>query len=325
MSSCAPVRDSGPARLIVNPGAGGGRAAEQHEQIAAQLAARWPDVEIACDQEVGVEETARDAASRGATTLLVIGGDGTFNAALNGVARVPGALARTTFGLIPGGTGNDLARTLGLGTRLEDAASLLLEASPRQIDLGMLDDRIFANVSAGGLFAEASEATTSEAKSVAGRLAYVIAGSRALIDHQNVVLELYAVTPEGPITWEGSVAMFAVCNAATAGGGQPLAPFARIDDGWLDAFVVQTGSALGIASVLLQIPGGTHLDDDRVVAFRASELTFRFARPTHVNADGEVALRERARYRVLPGATRILVPAGVVLAPDGEAPRESAA
>ena len=135
--------------------------------------------------------------------------------------------------------------------------------------------------------------------SAAGRLAYLIAGSRALLDHEDVLLEVSAITPDGPLTWEGAVAMFAVCNAPTAGGGQPLAPFARIDDGWLDAFVVQARSALGLASVLLQIPGGAHLDDDRVVAFRARELSFRFARPTHVNADGEVSLRERARYRVL--------------------------
>lgn len=293
--------------LIVNPHAGGGGLG--WADLRDRLRARWPDLEaIVTRSKEHAEEVARSAAAAHAGTVLVLGGDGTLNHVVNGLAAVPGALGRTVLGVLPGGTGNDLAGTLGLRTSVEEAASLLTRAEPRTIDLAMLDDRIFTNVSAGGLFAEASEAVTSEAKSLAGRLAYVVAGSRALLDHQDVTLELVAKTPDGPVVWEGDVAMFAVCNANTAGGGQPLAPYARIDDGWLDAFVVQDPGPIGLAKVLLAIPGGTHVDDDRVVGFRASELQLRFARPTHVNVDGEVTIREMARYRVLPGAARILVP-----------------
>lgn len=295
------------ALLIVNPSAGGGGLG--WERLRDQLRSRWPDLEgVVTQSKQHAEDLARAAAAAGTETVIVLGGDGTLNDVVNGIAAVPGALARTVLGVLPGGTGNDLAGTLGLRTSVEDAASLLTRAGTRPMDLAMLDDRIFTNVSAGGLFAEASEAVTPEAKSLAGRLAYVVAGSRALLDHQDVTLELVATTPEGPVVWEGEVAMFAVCNANTAGGGQPLAPYARIDDGWLDAFVVQDPGPIGLAKVLLSIPGGTHLDDDRVVGFRASELQLRFARPTHVNVDGEVTMREMARYRVLPSAVRILMP-----------------
>lgn len=295
------------ATLIVNPRAGRGGGEDAGEAVCDRLRTRWPGLRaIVTSSREHAEQVAREAASAGIGTLFVLGGDGTLNDVVNGVAAIEGALARTVFGVLPGGTGNDLAGTLGLRTSLEEAAELLCSAEARSIDLAMLDDRIFTNVSAGGLFAEASEAVTPAAKSLAGRLAYVVAGSRALLDHEDVTLELAAKTPEGPLTWEGNVTMFAVCNGGTAGGGQPLAPYARIDDGWLDAFVVAHAGPIGLAKVLLAIPGGHHLEDDRVVGFRASELELRFARPTSVNVDGEVTTRSRARYRVLPSATRVL-------------------
>lgn len=303
------ARADEPALMLVNPTSGRGLAGELHGELAERLRARWSELAtILTPSCADAERAAHDAAEAGVRTLVVLGGDGTLNAAINGVASVPGALGATTFGVLPGGTGNDLAGTLGLRTSLEDAAALLLGATPRTIDVGLLGERHFVNVSAGGLFAEASEATSAEAKSLAGRLAYLVAGSRALFDHEGFVVDLRARTPEGPLAWRGTVSMFAVCNAPTAGGGQPLAPFARCDDGWLDAFVVQEASALGLARVLLEISGGTHLEDDRVVGFRASELTLHFDRPTHVNVDGEVTIREHAHYRVLPSATRVLVP-----------------
>lgn len=294
--------------MIVNPTSGRGLGETLYPTLLELLRARWPELEgsltATCED---AEHAAQTAAREGIRTLIVVGGDGTLNSVVNGVAHVEGALAQTTFGVLPGGTGNDLAGTLGFQTSLEDAAELLRIAEPRTIDLGMLDDRIFTNVSAGGLFAEASEATSSEAKSLAGRLAYLLAGPRVLLEHEGVELALRATTPHGPLSWRGTVAMFAVCNAPTAGGGNTLAPLARYDDGWLDAFVVEEASPLGLARVLLEITGGTHLEDEHVVAFRASELELSFARPTLVNVDGEVGLRDHARYRILPGATRILV------------------
>ncbi|UJR84427.1 diacylglycerol/lipid kinase family protein [Sandaracinus amylolyticus] len=303
-----PEKERERATMIVNPSSGKGLGATMHALLVERLRARWPslDAEI-CTLEHDAEAIAREAALRDVRTFVVLGGDGTLNNVINGVASVPGALARSVFGVLPAGTGNDLAGTLGLGTSLEEAADRLARSEARIIDLGLLDDRLFANVSAGGLFAEASEATSQEAKSLAGRLAYLVAGSRALLDHAGVGVELTAKTPEGMLTWRGTIAMFAVCNAQTFGGGKPLAPFAQCDDGWLDAFVVQDANTLGLARVLLEISGGTHLEDDRVVGFRASEIDLRFDRPTHVNVDGEVAVIERARYRVLPGATRVLV------------------
>lgn len=311
------VRESGregAAAMIVNPRSGRGLGAATHAVLAGTLRERWPSLDVVVAEDRGdAERAAAEAVRRGVRTLLVLGGDGTLNAVVNGVATVPGALAESTFGVLPGGTGNDLAGTLGLRTTLEEAAERIRDGERRTIDLGVLTGdslapRVFVNVSAGGFFAEASEATSAEAKSLAGRLAYLVAGSRALLDHEGVELELRARTPEGELAWRGVVSMFAVCNAPTAGGGQPLAPFAECDDGWLDAFVVEEVGTLGLARVLLEISGGSHLEDDRVVGFRAAELDLRFGRPTHVNVDGEVVVLEHAQYRVLPAATQVLVP-----------------
>ncbi|MDQ3031978.1 MAG: diacylglycerol kinase family lipid kinase [Myxococcota bacterium] len=297
--------------MIVNPTSGRQLGEAVHADVIERLRPRWPALEAVLTPTCGeAEAAARSAALEGVRTIFALGGDGTLNAVVNGIGHVPGALAQTTFGVLPGGTGNDFAGTLGLNTSIEEAADLLRRGEARTVDLGVLEDRIFTNVSAGGLFAEASEAASAEAKSTAGRLAYILAGPRLLLDHEGFEVELRATTPEGPLTWRGSVAMFAVCNAPTAGGGRPLAPFARCDDGWLDAFVVEEASPLGLARVLIEISGGNHLEDDRVVGFRTSELFLRFDRPTLVNVDGEVSTLESAHYRVLRRATRMLVAPG---------------
>jgi diacylglycerol kinase (ATP) len=296
------------ATMIVNPRAGRGLGASLHGALAERLRCRWSAIQVRLARtSAEAEDCARAEATRGVRAFVVLGGDGTVNAVLNGIAGAPGALAESVIGVLPGGTGNDLAGTLGLGTSLLEAATRLCRSEPRLIDLGQLDERLFLNVSAGGLFAEASEAVTSEAKSLAGRLAYLVGGSRALLEHEGFDVTLRAQTPEGPIEWHGSVSMFAVCNAPTAGGGRPLAPFARSDDGWLDAFFVEQASPLSLARVLLEMSDGTHVDDEQVVGFLTSSLDLSFSRPTHVNVDGEVAVIPAARYRVLPCATRVLV------------------
>lgn len=297
------------ACLIVNPSSGRGLEDETLVGLKRQLETRWPRLEtVVTESASDIEAVAQDAVRKGLETVIVLGGDGTLNGVVNGVAAIDGALERTIFGVLPGGTGNDFAGTLGFVGPLSHAAELLSKASPRPIDLGMMNDRIFTNASAGGLFAEASEATSQSAKSLAGRLAYWLAGPRVLLEHEDVELSLRGQTPEGRIEWHGTISMFAVCNAPTAGGGTPFAPFARYDDGWLDVFIVEETSTLGLTQVLLQLSGGTHLLDDRVTAFRVSELDLHFDRPTRVNVDGEIGVHEHAHYRVLPMATRMLAP-----------------
>ncbi len=307
-ASLAATRWTVRTALLFNPNAGDGSVGS-HDALAERVAAA-----LACELDLRPSDSpesmlaAAEAVGReGFERVLVAGGDGSVHLCVNGLARA-GALGRVTIGIVPAGTGNDLATFLGMPRELDLALAALAAARPSALDLGDMNGLYFANASCGGYFGEVSEATSSELKSVAKRLAYVLAGATVLLQHTPTNTRLTADTEFGPLEWEGPLSMFAVCNGMTVGGGRPLAPEASVSDGLFDAFFVKEVSGTGLAGLLLQMGRGLHLDHERVIGFRARSLTFEFAEPTMVNVDGEVAPVERAVYTVHPAVTRMLVP-----------------
>lgn len=302
--------------LLMNPNAGTG-ASTDHDDLGARVAeALGAQVDVHPSTSAEEMLAAAEAVGRaGYERVLVAGGDGSVHLCVNGLARAD-ALARVTLGIVPAGTGNDLATFLGMPRELDAALAALAAAHPTPLDLGDMNGLYFANASCGGYFGEVSEATSSELKSVARRLAYVLAGATVLLQHTATRTHLTADTEFGPLEWEGPLSMFAVCNGMTVGGGRPLAPEASVSDGLFDAFFVKEVSGTGLAGLLLQMGRGLHLEHDSVVGFRARSLSLRFSEPTLVNVDGEVAPTERAVYTVHPRATRILVPPAALGRPE---------
>lgn len=311
MPTRAHGRYPGPVRtaLLTNPNAGGG-SVDAFLDLPGRLAEA-----LGCEVELRASETgeemlaAAEAIGRddGFKRVLVAGGDGSVQLCVHGLARAQ-ALGRVTLGILPAGTGNDLATFLGMPPGLDAAIAALATARPAPLDLGEMNGQWFANASCGGYFGAVSDATSSELKSVAKRLAYVLAGASVLLQHTPTRARLVADTEFGALEWEGDLSLFAVCNGMTVGGGRPLAPEASLSDGLLDVFFVRDVSTSGLAALLLKMGRGAHLEDERVIGFRARGLSFEFATPTFVNVDGEVGEVERAVYRVHHHATRILMP-----------------
>ena len=157
------------SRLIVNPVAGSDEGAEHLPVINARLRTMVDHLDIVMTTGEGdATRAASQAVAEGYGTIFVAGGDGTLNQALNGVASVPGGLARTIIGVIPIGTGNDFARALGFADDIEDTLDLLASSTPAAIDVGVVNGHHFLNVSAGGFIAEVSDAVDARMKSVAG-------------------------------------------------------------------------------------------------------------------------------------------------------------
>lgn len=291
------------ACLILNPRAGVDSAPEYAETITARLRQRYGTVEVVLTAgNRDAEHAARRAAENGCKALFVGGGDGTLNEVVNGVAAVSGGLARVTFGVIPLGTGNDFAAALGIPDDVEAAVEVLLAARTREVDLGAVNGRVFANISGGGYIAEVSEAVTPQMKSIAGRLAYLVGGAQALWEFDPVGAELTA--EPGGTRFAARIYAFAVCNSRMIGGGKLIAPYAVIDDGLLDVCVIDEMPALEFVALLRQVAQGTHTDDERVRYWRATRMTLDFDRSIKLNTDGEVLEGTRAEYRVLPKAAR---------------------
>ena len=296
------------SRLILNPTSGAVAGAEYLPALNEQLRERVGTMDIVMTVAPGdAHRAAADAVQAGYDTLFIGGGDGTLNQVLNGVASVEGAFSRVTFGVIPLGTGNDFAATLGLPTNVDEAVGLLLKGRTMEVDLGTLNGHHFVNVSAGGFIAEVSEAVSPALKTIAGKLAYLIGGAQVLFDYEPVKAQLRAIVEREVVEREFSLQMFAVCNARLIGGGRMIAPHAVIDDGWLDICLVEAMPTLEFVGLLSRISTGDHLEDDRVTYFRARELDLRFDRVIKVNTDGEVLETNRCEYRVRPRTARFLV------------------
>ncbi len=293
------------ARLIANPSSGADRAVPLLPTISGRLRELVTDFDITvttCEDDI--LRAASHAATEGCDLLFIAGGDGTINAAVRAVARLSGALDRIVFGIIPTGTGNDFAKALGLGEDPEAALDVLLQANVLEVDLGVLNDRTFFNISAGGFIADVSATLTEELKDATGKLAYVIGAARVLFGREpfSTTLRIGGQEPGPPLDLQ----MFAICNARFIGGGYPIAPAAVIDDGLLDVFLVRRTPVIEFVALLQKIAAGEHGGDERILHFRAGELDLVFDRELHVNTDGELLHARCCEYRVKHRAARFL-------------------
>lgn len=289
------------ARLILNPSSGTDKALGFLPRINEALRARFGAMEIVMttgerDGEMAAAQAARDGCDR----VFVAGGDGTLNEVVNGL-MAEAALGRVTIGLLPLGTGNDFARMLHLSEEPEEALASLAEAREVPVDVGTLNGRAFVNTSGGGFISEVTEALDDRLKSIAGKLAFLIAGGQAVLDYEPVPVRIEA---DGAPPFDATPQLFAVCNARQIGGGRLIAPEAEIDDGWLDVCLVEAMPTLEFLNLLRKVADGSHLEDERVRYFRVRNMEMTFERAVKVNTDGELLEAVTCSYGVLPGAAR---------------------
>lgn len=240
-------------------------------------------------------------AAEGRTADLVIlgGGDGTLNAALEALA----ALGKPV-GLLPLGTANDLARTLGIPADPMAAAEIIAGGSERRIDLGWVNGKHFLNAASIGLAVDASAELTREVKRRWGKLGYAVGAARALrrarpftaqvrCDGKHMVLRAIQV---------------GIGNGRHFGGGMVVAEDARIDDSRLDLFMIEPCGIWRFALLLPRLKWGRHGMLTEVHTCRGKEIDLDTDREMAISTDGEVTGRTPARFRVVPRAMAVLVP-----------------
>jgi lipid kinase YegS len=242
---------------------------------------------------------ARDGAARGVDAVVAVGGDGTVNEVVNGLdgSDVP-------LGIIPFGTANDFARQVGIPDDPDHAMDVVLRRAPRTIDTAELNGRRFLNVSSGGVAAEATAETPTEAKEQLGPLAYAIAGVRKLGDLQPRRARITAPR----VDLECEFLLFAVGNARATGGGARITPRALVTDGLVDLCIIEAMPRGEFAKLLLRIKKGEHLDADGVRYLQLPSVTIAADGPVTVNVDGESSEATTLSYRARPKDLRIHVP-----------------
>jgi lipid kinase YegS len=234
---------------------------------------------------------AAEGAQRGVDVVVALGGDGTVNEVLNGLAGSDAAL-----GIVPLGTANDFARQAEIPLDPDHAMDVILRRKAVRIDTAELNGHRFINVSTAGIGAEATAETPADAKEALGALAYAITGVRKLADLTPTEARFEA--PGTALDLEFLV--LAVGNGRMTGGGTMLTPKASVTDGLLDVCIVETRARRDFARLALRFRRGDHLDEDGVRYLQVPWLRVSAGRAITVNVDGEPREIDTLDYRARP-------------------------
>ena len=278
--------------LIGNP-ASGSSDSDVLQSAARILTGREPVKRVEPDSVEAFADEVRSAASN-EKLVVVAGGDGTFNRTVNALIDRRDDIV---FGLIPMGTGNDLARTLRIDDDPVEAAKALVDADVSSIDVSVASgtgaESYFANACMGGFPVSVNEALDDDTKRKLGPAAFLWGGVKALSD-----LERWSVTIDGTEV-EDCVAA-GVGNGRTCGGGIEVWPDADPDDGALDVYALPASNALETLKLGAKVRSGSHDELEDVTFARSSTVRIEAAPEMEFNVDGElVGLRTPVTFEVV--------------------------
>lgn len=288
--------------LVVANARAGGTRDDAVEQALEVLRAERP-VEVAYTSSP--EDLAGVLDRRGDRWLVVVGGDGSLHAVVAALHR-RGELGRAVLGLVPLGTGNDLARTLGVALDPAAAARQLLAGRPARLDL-LVDDRGDVAVNAVNIGIGAAAARDARPfKGVLGALGYAVGAVRAGLRERGWRLDV--TTDDGALTQGAPTVLHLIIgNGATVGGGAPVAPGADPGDGRVDVMVSRAVGRVQRLAYALRLRRGEHVDRGDVTTARAREVGWSAQRPVPYAVDGELRPpRREVRWHVEPGAWQLV-------------------
>lgn len=279
--------------FIVNPAAGNGYALKTEQQLVGAL--KGMDIEYEFVHTSMPEEAtqlAKNAAQKmGCEGVIAVGGDGTAFEVACGLmdTGIP-------LGIIPAGTGNDFIKTVNIPKKPLEALEHIIHGHAKPVDVGRLNDRMFLNVCGTGFDVQTLEYTLAAKKYVRGILPYLIGVVRAIFSYKPVHVSF---TVDGQ-TQERDVLLCSVANGQFIGGGIPVCPDARPDDGLMDMVIVETKPRWKIPFYLPGLLMG-RIDQFQITTHkRCKEMTIE-SKGMKLNVDGEIFSLDRAEFEIMPG------------------------
>ena len=289
--------------VILNPVAGGGTSPERIRRTVSSI----PGAEVRVSPAPGsVGPLALEAVGDGFGRIVAAGGDGTVSALASALLD---SEAEVECGLLPIGTGNDLALSLGVPRRPGRAATLLHRGVATPIDAirasahGARELHVW-NAVVGGFGGRISDRLNHGMKRRWRGLAYLRAAVAELgeLRPRNVRLDI-----DGRRT-ERELLMLVIANGRYAGGGIPFAPGARVDDGWLDVVAIRTAPITRLAVLVPRVLAGRHLTDSSVEHTRARSVSVEAEPGFWFNVDGETWISGTATFDLRPRALPFIRP-----------------
>jgi len=295
--------------FLVNPAAENGAAGRRWPELAHEAASLGLQGETRFSERPGhLTELAREAAAD-ADLLVAVGGDGTVNEVVNGIAGLDVELA-----LIPRGTGGDFVRTFGIPRKLDRAVEVALRGRTRAIDLGRGryrswagedEESYFANIASAGMSGAIAKRTNETSKALGGKVSYawatVAVFSRWRSDEVRVRVD--------GTEQAGRMHDVIVANGRYLGGGMKMVPEAEPDDGLLDVLLIGDLTKRDLLLTMPKTYRGKHLPHPKATLLRGTTVEIDAPEPLPVELDGEQPGTTPVCFEIVPRALRLRVPA----------------
>ena len=288
------------ARIIVNPTAGRGRSLRAlgvTQKVLNRASWKW---EVQLTRAPGhATELASQAAAQGIPLVAAIGGDGTVNEVIQGIAGTETALA-----VIPGGTGNDHARSLGIPLAPTKAATLLWQGKIINMDIGKERDRHFGCLVSIGFPVDVIHHTNHKSRFLGGSLAILSSVWQTL---QDLCFHEVTLTLDDHRFSVLTCGIF-VLNTPSVGGGLRFSPTADVTDGLFDVVVIGKLTRVELLCNLPKVYVGRHLNHRAFSLYRCRSVRIETAKPLPKMFDGEIIGYTPVEAFLQPQALRIVVP-----------------
>jgi len=299
--------------FLVNPASANGSTGRRWPELARRAAAAGLEGATLFSERQGhLAELAREAALDGAELLVVVGGDGSVNEVVNGLA---GLGRQPAVAVVPRGTGWDFSRTFGIPRKIDDAVQIALQGDVRTIDLGRASYRAwdgsdatawFANVASAGMSGAIAKRANETTKALGGKASYLWATFAVFSGWEATEIEV-AVDGERRA---GPMFDVVIANGRFFGGGLEICPEAEPDDGLFDVLTIGDVTKRDLVQTMPRMYRGTHLPHPKAELLRGSSVTVTSETPLPIELDGEQPGTTPVTFEVTAGALRLRVPRG---------------
>lgn len=269
------------ARVIYNPTAGRENFKNELPMVLNQLElAGYESSTHATTGDGDASKAATYAVKRKFDLVVAVGGDGTINEVINGIAKQS---YRPKVGIIPAGTTNDFARALEIPRNIKSAVDIITSGHSMAIDIGQVNDQHFINIAGGGDLTELTYEVPSKLKTMLGQLAYYMKGMEML----PFIKPMRAKIEYDDEIFEDEIMLFLVANTNSVGGFEKLAPDAKFDDGYFDLLILRKTNLAEFIRIAGAALRGAHLEDKNVIYTQAKHIRVTPESRMQLNIDGE--------------------------------------